>query len=143
MLRDRKFTIQTDHKNLMFIKHDSNPMVVRWWMALQELDFSIDYIKGDTNHIADALSRLCVNRKQENKYIMAALHADRVLSTEHYKAISSCLNSMLGHGGLERTVRKLKQLKLNWEAMRADVREFIRKCPCCQKMSHIKPPVAA
>ena len=118
-------------------------MVVRWWMALQELDFSIDYIKGDTNHIADALSRLCVNRKQENKYIMAALHIDRVLSTEHYKAISSCHNSMLGHGGLERTVRKLKQLKLNWEAMRADVREFIRKCPCCQKMSHIKPPVTA
>ena len=116
MLRDRKFTIQTDHKNLMFIKHDSKTMVVRWWMALQELDFSIDK-KGDTNHIADALSRLCLNRKQEDKYIMAALHVDKVLSTEHYKAISSCHNSMLGHGGLERTIRKLKQLKFNWEAM--------------------------
>ena len=102
-------------------------MVVRWWMVLQELDVSIDYIKGDTNHIADALSRLCVNRKQENKYIMAAIHIDRVLSTEHYKAISSCYNSMLGHGGLERTIRKVKQFNLNWEAMRADVREFFRK----------------
>ena len=96
MLRDGKFTIQTDHKNFMFIKHDSNPMVVRWWMALQELDFSIDYIEGDTNHIADALSRLYLNRKLENKYFMAALHVDRILSTEHYRAISSCHNPMLG-----------------------------------------------
>ena len=143
MLRDRKFTIQTDHKNLMFIKTDSNPMVVRWWMALQELDFSIEYIKGDTNSVADALSRLCLNRKEENKYIMAALHVDKVISTEHYKAISSCHNSMIGHGGLERTIRKLKTLKFNWEAMRGDVREFIRKCPCCQKMSQVKPPVNA
>ena len=143
MLRDRKFTIQTDHKNLMFIKMDSNPMVVRWWMALQELDFTIEYIKGDTNSVADALSRLCLNRKEESKYIMAALHVDKVISTEHYKAISSCHNTMIGHGGLERTMRKLKTLKLNWEAMRADVREFIRKCPCCQKMSQVKPPVNA
>ena len=63
MLRDRKFTINTDHKNLMFIKLDSNPMVVRWWMALQELDFDIEYIPGVNNDIADALSRLCINRK--------------------------------------------------------------------------------
>ena len=143
MLRDRKFTIMTDHKNLMFIKHDSNPMVVRWWMALQELDFSITYIKGDTNMVADALSRLCLNRKEESKYLLAALYENRTISSEHYKSISACHNSMVGHGGLERTMRKLKQLKLHWEAMRADVREFIRKCPCCQKMSQIKPPVVS
>ena len=143
LLRDRKFTIMTDHKNLMFIKLDSNPMVVRWWMALQELDFSITYIKGDTNTVADALSRLCLNRKEENKYIMAALHENRIIVPEHYTYIAACHNSMVGHGGLERTIRKLKQLKLNWEAMRADVREFIRKCPCCQKMSQVKPPVVS
>ena len=104
-------------------------------MALQELDFTIDYINGDKNHTADALSRLCLNRKEENKYIMAALHVDRVLTTEHYKSISSCHNSMMGHGGLERTVRELKQLKLNKESMRADVHvnlyvnvHAVRKC---------------
>jgi Integrase zinc binding domain len=133
MLRDRKFTILTDHKNLMFIKHDSNPMVVRWWMTLQELDFSIAYIKGDTNIVADALSRLCPNRKEESKYVLAAIYENRTISSEHYKCISADHNSMVGHGGLERTMRKLTQLKLHWEAMRADVREFIRKCSCCQK----------
>ena len=29
LLRDRKFTILTDHKNLTFIKQASNPMIVR------------------------------------------------------------------------------------------------------------------
>ena len=42
MLRDRKFTIQTYHKNLMFIKHDSYAMVVRWWMAM--LSFIYDLL---------------------------------------------------------------------------------------------------
>ena len=38
-------------------------MVVRWWMALQELDFEIKFIAGSENSIADALSRLCINNK--------------------------------------------------------------------------------
>lgn len=133
----------TDHKNLMFINMDSNSIVVRRWMALQELDFSITYIKGNTNEVADAISRLCINRKEENKFILAALHENRVFSSEHYKSLSACHNSMVGHGGLERTLRKLKQLNLHWPALRADVREFIRKCPCCQIISQIKPPVVA
>jgi RNase H-like domain found in reverse transcriptase len=60
-LRDRKFTILTDHKNLTFIKQGSNPMVVRWHLALQELDFTLEYVKGVENTIADAMSRLCIN----------------------------------------------------------------------------------
>jgi hypothetical protein len=57
MLRDRKFTILRDHKNLTFIKQASNPMIVRWHLALQELDFDISFVAGDGNEIADAMSR--------------------------------------------------------------------------------------
>ena len=52
----------------MFLKTDSNAMVIRWWMAIQELDFKIKFIvkliknKSTTNSIADALSRFCINR---------------------------------------------------------------------------------
>ena len=49
----------------------------------------------------------------------------------------------MGHGGVERTLRKLKQLKHNWEYMRTDVKEIIRKCPCCQKKSQIKSAIRA
>ena len=30
LLRDRFFTIRTDHRNLLFITQASNPMIVRW-----------------------------------------------------------------------------------------------------------------
>ena len=49
-------------------------MVVRWHLALQELDFTIEYIKGAENTIADAMSRLCVNNtppKSETVYMSA------------------------------------------------------------------------
>ena len=144
MLRDRFFLIETDHKNLMFLKHDSNAMVIRWWTAIQELDFDVKFIAGNTNNIADALSRLCTNLKDNApKITVSALLPKIPITTEHYKAIADCHNSMVGHSGVERTVRKLKQRKLNWQNMRKDVITFIEQCPCCQKMSYIKVPINA
>jgi hypothetical protein len=39
LLRDRKFIMYTDHKNLLYITERSNPIIYRWWMSTQELDF--------------------------------------------------------------------------------------------------------
>ena len=61
LLRDRLFTIRTDHQNLLFIKEASNPMIVRWYMALSEFSFNLSFIRGVDNNIADAMSRLCRN----------------------------------------------------------------------------------
>lgn len=143
LLRDRKFTILTDHRNLLYITNASNPMVVRWWMALQELDFDIVHVQGVKNIIADTLSRLCENKKEAQVKFVAALHAQQPITTEHYDLIAFCHNTIVGHGGVERTLRKVKQLKYKWEYMRSDVKEFIRKCPCCQKMSQVKPAINA
>ena len=75
MLRDRKFTILTDHKNLTFSKQATNPIIGRWHLALQELDFDIEFVKGIDNEIADAMSRLCINNKptKRDEYILAAI----------------------------------------------------------------------
>ena len=143
LLRDRKFTILTDHKNLMYMTHASNAMVIRWWMALQELDFDIVHIQGVKNIIADTLSRLCENNKEQQFRFVAALYEQQPMTAEHYDVIAVCHNTMVGHGGVERTLRKLTQLNQKWEYMRSDVREFIRKCPCCQKMSQVKPAIHA
>lgn len=50
LIRDRKFRIFTDHKNLTFLSQDPSTMVSRWSIALQELDYSIEYIAGSKNH---------------------------------------------------------------------------------------------
>ena len=58
LLRDAKFTIRTDHKNLVFLATSTNKKVVRWKIALQAFDADIEFIEGKKNVVADALSRL-------------------------------------------------------------------------------------
>ena len=43
LLRDRLFKIRTDHRNLLFIKEASDPMIVRWYMALSEFSFTLEF----------------------------------------------------------------------------------------------------
>ena len=144
LLRDRKFTILTDQKNLTFIKQASNPMIVRWHLALQELDFTILYVPGVDNNIADAMSRLCTNNKPVLPVsVLSAIHGPYTISNEIYKQIGTVHNAMVGHGGVERTLHKLKKVNLIWKNMRLDVKQYIRECPCCQKMSQIKIPINA
>ena len=61
LLRDRKFTIHTDQKNLTYMKSSPNSMVGRWSVALQELDYTIAHVRGSENTVVDAMSRLCAN----------------------------------------------------------------------------------
>ena len=63
LLRDRKFTLRTDHDNLTMLKVDSNVKVQRWMLALQAYDFDIEHIKGVNNTVADGLSRLCPDER--------------------------------------------------------------------------------
>ena len=144
LLRDRKFTILTDHKNLTFIRQASNPMIVRWHLALQELDFQILFVPGVDNIIADAMSRLCTNNKPVvTTSVLSAIDGPYVLNNEKHKIIDSVHNGMVGHGGVERTLRKLRDLNQSWNNMRLDVKTFIKLCPCCQKMSQVKIPITA
>jgi hypothetical protein len=59
--------------------------------------------------------------------------------------------SIVGHGGVEATIRNLNKIGdndteamrtiLEWTNMRQDVRTFVRHCPCCQKMARLKLPI--
>ena len=82
LLRDQFFTIRTDHRNLSFISEASNPLIVRWYMALSEFSFSLEFIPGVDNDIADSLSRLCrynmidLPKEYSPEYILSALHIE-------------------------------------------------------------------
>ncbi len=59
VLRDVRFVVETDRKNLTFLKTAQSAKVRRWQLALQEFDFKYIHIKGEDNVVADAFSRLC------------------------------------------------------------------------------------
>lgn len=149
LLRDRKFLILTDHANLQFIKNDSNQMVIRWWIAIQELDYILKFVPGVENTIADTLSRLCPNLTlvdpdqldDPTPALLSSITETETLRTPERVTIATCHNEIVGHGGTERTVTKLLNAGHKWAQMRQSVKEFIKECPCCQKMSAIKIPV--
>jgi hypothetical protein len=59
--------------------------------------------------------------------------------------IASVHNSIMGHHGVERTLQRLRaqfpKESAEWLYQREHVRHFINKCPCCQKMSHLKTSI--
>ena len=84
------------------------------------------------------MSRLCINNKPEiPTVVLSAIDGPYVIKNENYTQIESVHNSMVGHGGVERTLRKLQDLKQLWKNMRLDVKTYVRECPCCQKMSQV------
>jgi hypothetical protein len=94
-------------------KQGSNPIVVRWNLALQELDFTLEFVKVVENTIAGAMSRLFINNtptKLETA-IMSAIQGTYILSEESFRLIEQCHNIFNGHGGVKRTMHKLHLLK--------------------------------
>jgi transposase InsO family protein len=59
-LMGRHFLIQSDHAALTALIHTrfANNRVYRWSLFLQEYSFTIQYVKGDQNVVADTLSRM-------------------------------------------------------------------------------------
>ena len=62
LLLDKKFTIETDHANLAYITENTSPKVMRWRLAIDEFNFKLRHIPGESNTEADAASRMYVMR---------------------------------------------------------------------------------
>ena len=69
------------------------------------------------------------------------------LAEQIHKIISKCHNSQVGHFGVETTLTMIVDYltqnpevsrDLHWETKRQDIKTFIKKCPCCQKMNQKK-----
>jgi hypothetical protein len=157
LLLDREFIIHTDHVNLTFLKESKNARVNRWKLALQEYRYTIEFIKGADNVIADSLSRLCLLHEitptlseeqilhafdEEEDEQLDTLTSESTSYPQEYKELMSKFhNSQVGHHGVEKTVNLLLQNGHRWQFMRKHVRAFVKKCPCCQLMSHVKPVI--
>ena len=58
ILRDIKFTLRTDHRNLLYINEKASPKVLRWKLDIQQFNFDVEHIPGPENVVADLYSRL-------------------------------------------------------------------------------------
>jgi len=145
LLKDRHFTLETDHLNLEKLSRQcgQNLKVLRWFQAIQDFDMEVRHIPGIKNMIADALSR-AVSRSELDENLLAYVEVDEIdVEPELWRHIQTCHNKVVGHGGVERTLRKLHEKQLIWEDQRKHVMKYVRCCPRCQKMQQLKPILVA
>ncbi len=49
--------VECDHRNISFVQKSAMPQLARWRLRLQDVDFSIRYLSGPQQLVADGLSR--------------------------------------------------------------------------------------
>ena len=118
---------------------------------MQEYDYTLEDILGSNNPVADGFSRLVCNNMTPGQ--VAALLPMEEIPHEVYILIGTVHNSVSGHHGVERTLRMLTSPQSKNSAqviirekipyLRSYVKEYIKRCPCCQKMSMLKIPIHA
>ena len=62
------------------------------------------------------------------------------LTKEQRDNITSHHNGIVGHMGVQSTLQRLLDFGLNWLHMRQRVKNFVKNCPVCQKLSAVKFP---
>lgn len=107
LLCDVHFVLRTDHKNLTYVNFDSSARITRWKLVTQEFDFSIKYVAGRENVIADAFSRLVeVPRDQEVAVLLAHSSTVPNLPPDVYRRTARFLDTSTGHFSVAATTGK-------------------------------------
>lgn len=137
-LLGHKFTLETDHRNLEWMKKSSVPKIMRWCLMLGELEYDVRHIPGKNNIMADGLSRLLAYESP-----VLQINAESPINESDVGVnsvdIGTAHNNIVGHHGIQMTVEKLKVMGHKWGGMYGDVADYIKSCPACQKvmLSHI------
>ncbi|POS82904.1 hypothetical protein EPUL_005150, partial [Erysiphe pulchra] len=72
-LYGQSFTIETDHNPLVWLYKikEPNSRLIRWKLKLDEFDFNIVHKKGKENKVADALSRVEINNRENENSLLS------------------------------------------------------------------------
>ncbi|XP_064467879.1 uncharacterized protein LOC135378719 [Ornithodoros turicata] len=89
------FTVQTDHQALSWLQRLHNPAgrLARWALTLQGYSFNVEYRRGSTNVVADALSRAPLPEGEEEgteapSQLLAAAQVARDVSSSWGTVVS-------------------------------------------------------
>ena len=122
-LLGHRFTVETDHRVLQYIKNSEVKKLVGWSLELQQFTFDIKHIPGKTNIIPDTLSRCFAILEPISEYT----------TDDAPEKIEKFHNALVGHQGISRTYELMKAQNYDWMYMHSDISKYITECPLCQK----------
>lgn len=139
MLRGKYFMLQGDHRNLKWIEASNVPKVIRWRIFMQSFSFSFYHIAGKKNIVADWQSRLfSISDINQNQLESGIAEADtreiENFNISQLEMLKRVHGGRSGHLGVHRTFRLLNKYFPGHCISTAQVEEYIRECPECQKV---------
>ncbi|GBG78433.1 hypothetical protein CBR_g26462 [Chara braunii] len=143
-LLGRFFYLRTDHQSLKWIKTQpalSNTLE-RWIEVIDQYDFKLEYLKGEYNKVADALSRRedylgalvsGFGVSEEVTQSLAGIERLVVPSSENLRSLflGEC-HDATGHFGYKKTSANLGQ-RFWWPGMLDDAKMHVQTCQVCQR----------
>ena len=139
-LRGRKFIARVDHKPLIYmVKNQMNNLTEGWLDTIMNYDFTCEYLPGQQNDLADALSRsnaditVCSLQISDKETILIREAEKRGKTIPDADTIKTLIENAHadGHFGVEMMYKKLYKLGFWWFNMRNDLRKYVRSCMQC------------
>ena len=151
-LLGRKFIARVDHRPLVsMLKSKLNLMMEGWIDMILQFDFITEYLPGEKNILADALSRSYENttvkevrmiamNEEEQQEINAKLMWEaekrgmKILNeTERIELVAKA--HALGHFGVESMHTELLKQHYWWPKMRESLQETVQSCIACMRFN--------
>jgi hypothetical protein len=127
ILRAKRFIVETDHRNLLWMENSEVPKIIRWRIFLQSYDMTLKHVAGKDNIIADHLSRL---HTHIDVNVVNNAESSEVPTPE--TLLGQVHNSRMGHNGVARTWKLLTEHFPGHEISQAFIRAWISSCATCQ-----------
>ena len=143
------FHLRTDHANLLHVfkpSYQPSRAAARWIIDLTtNYKFTVEYIPGSENVVADALSRPTSDKP--DILVVNAL-VPNMSPTQHFQLVKR-IHLEHGHRSAASTYQEVRKLT-QWPNMRKDVFDWVGSCPRCLAVDpqirprapfHIRSPV--
>ena len=153
--------------DILYLEGDKNVVADAWSRLLRVDENELREAKGLAPKGAESLNHMWEDIEYDNKHTsfprtgqltehfasIREVAVERLANIRHeqrlplprdiYQWIAEVHGEMLGHCGAELTRTRLVAKGHIWDGMRAHIKQYIKECSCCQKMSQIKVAVHA
>jgi hypothetical protein len=135
-LYGKKFTIRTDHYNLLWMERSEVSKIIRMRIYLQSFNFTLNHINNpESATVVFAMSHVySVERDEDDEAVDRVLEEAEVKPGSVEEALRQVHNSRIGHHGALRTWKKLREVFPGNNSRWRWLKTLSRSVPCVKSI---------